>query len=397
MLHMTGPEQAAKPGDVQELWDQEVTRDGENTLGDTVDQVRAAMNDAVARARENASSRVKGKYAATVGDRLTSIKERLADSRGKARGLLAGGPAGVVLEPAEDTEERAGELPMSDLHLLERLLSHVRHSIVRVCFYNLKLFAPSLVDEYDATVREQVLGNIEQLGLAKEEIDSFFGQALWDGNTIATHFGEARQHTLEQLEALIALAGKARGHLDEEASRAEFASKAPGLIDGVMDALQTIQKELDSRKLAAVDVVKEAAMLHKAVTEGAGLTVALEAKPCPKIFGDHRQLLNVFGELIANAAKYSQGKTLNIRLAPTSNKQSVEAVFEDDGQGMTEEELASCLERGVSKGGTGEGLAMVVELVEGRYLGEFEIDACRNGGCVATVRLPVKFNPRVRE
>jgi len=376
-------------------WDADVPGEVAKAAGETVALVRVEMDAAVRRAREGAEKRIKGKFAGALGEQRRGIRAKLAESKGRARRLL--GDTGT----AAHTEDRTGKgeepeaegLPIPCLHTLERLLSHVRHSIVRVCFYNLKLFCPSLVDEYDAHVREQVRVNIDQLGLAREEITSFFVQPLSDGVTVGAHFPAPRERTLARLDNLIALAAQVRDSLDTESERVAFAAKAPGLIDGVMDALQEVQRDLDGRKLAVGDLVHESMDLHRSMAQGAGLEAAVEVKTAPKVFGERRGLLNVFGELIANAIKYSQGSKLQIRVQPASNKQVVEVAIEDNGQGMTAQELAACCERGVSKSGTGEGLPMVVDLVEAAHLGTFEIDAGEQAGCIVTVRLPVKFNP----
>jgi signal transduction histidine kinase len=279
------------------------------------------------------------------------------------------------------------------LHTLERLVSYVRHSVVRVCFYNLKLFCPSLADEYDDHVRQQVVTNIDQLGAAQEELVRFFAQALPGGQIVASLFPDCQRRTQEQLDALRALARPARDCLDDEAVRSDFAKRAPGLIDGVMDALQDVQKELDSRKMAVSEILERAVSLAQPVAKEAGMTVSRRPGAGPKVFCDEGALLDCFVELITNAAKYAKGTELTVAVEVSNQDgQYVQVTFTDNGRGMAPDELARCLMRGASDGGTGEGLPMVVEIIEAEHLGQFTITAEPDEGCVAIVRLPVKWS-----
>jgi len=331
-----------------------------------------------------------------VGRRLDRrYDEVLAASRQRARALLdhSREAARPGAREAGHRDERApAPWPVADLHTLERLLSHVRHSVVRVCFYNLKLFCPSLVDEFDAYVKAQVVANIDQLGAVQAEIDTFFAQPLLEGQPVATRFPRARQRIQEHLGALSVLSRTVRDRLNEESVRRRLAERAPAAIDAVMDTLQTIQNDLDAHRVCVGDAIEAAAGLHQAMMAEQGMRIALEVKPAPRIFGDAHLLQDAFGELIANAATHSGGSTLKICAGPTEGRQFVEISFRDDGRGMSVEERRTCLRRGVSRSGTGEGLPMVVAIVEGQHLGVFEIAAKEQQGCRAVIRLPVKFN-----
>lgn len=348
------------------------------------------MEELFRAAREGAARRIgEGRAAALAGSRQRA-RDLLKKTRARAHSYLDRDGA----QPVEESAHANGGLTLPDLHTLERLTSYVRHSVVRVCFYNLKLFCPSLVDEYDAEVREEVIKNIDQLAGARREIEQFFGQPLSDGRAIGQWFPEIRQEALEHLRGLEDLARPARDALDDEPVRAGFGQKAPQLIDAVMDAVQHVQEAIDARKMSIADVAEKATGLCRNVAHEAGITLEFESHPVPRVFGDQSALTNVFTELVANAAKYSQASVLHVTVGPADNGRYAEVLFKDNGKGMTADEAIACVERGVTTGGTGEGLAMVVQIVEEEHFGQFKMTGEPGRGCTASVRLPVKLSPR---
>ena len=357
---------------------------GEGGVLNSITSIRADLEASFEAARERVAQRLAGTATPALEESRARSRDLLRQSRARARELLSKPALAKPGLPA---------VAIRDLHTLERLGSYVRHSVVRVCFYNLKLFCPSLVDEYDEDVKGHVIANMDQLDGVRKELDAFFGQSLSDGATVAAVFPEARRDAMRQLGALVELSGTTRSRLDEEGAREDYARRAPELIDGVMAALKAMQDELDARKIAVGDVLKQAVALSEGLATEAGLEVRHEVEPAPKVFGDEAHLLNGFTELIRNAAKHSNGAVLTVSLRPNREGGGwVEAAFADDGDGMTAEELASCLTRGASRGGTGEGLPMVVTIVEQEHLGQFEVTAEPGQGCRAVVRLPVKLD-----
>lgn len=345
-------------------------------LAARLDAVRGEVEAAMNAAREQAAARL---GAAPSRGRVDTL---LAASRRRVDDLLGG---------RGNAAPASGALTITDLHTLERLLSHVRHSVVRVCFYNLKLFCPSLVDEFDANVAGQVATNLRQLPTADEEIRAFFAQRLSAGRTVGEQFPELQKEAARELDALAAAARALDSRMDDEAARRAFATDAPKRIDAVMAALGKIQTQLEAEKIVVPDLLREAAELAHAEAENAGINVEVQVQACPRVFGDARRLLAVFLELIHNALKYSKARNLLVRAAPSADKLWVEVSFEDDGRGMPPELLETCVARGVSTGGTGEGLPMAVTVVEVEHMGQFRMETAAGGGCRAMLRLPVKL------
>ena len=103
---------------------------------------------------------------------------------------------------------------------------------------------------------------------------------------------------------------------------------------------------------------------------------------------DERDLMEMLGNLIENAFKYTRSR-VRVSVRPVTS--SVEVWVEDDGDGIAPAKRTAVLERGTradSKNpGQGIGLAVVVEIAAA-YEGSLAIDASDLGGARLRLRLP---------
>lgn len=103
-------------------------------------------------------------------------------------------------------------------------------------------------------------------------------------------------------------------------------------------------------------------------------------------FGDERDLMEMLGNLLDNACKYSRG-SVALTVRPVEDA-GIEIRIEDDGPGIPEARREQVLERGTRMDsrapGQGIGLAVVTEIVA-RYDGAITIEDSRLGG--ALIRL----------
>lgn len=114
----------------------------------------------------------------------------------------------------------------------------------------------------------------------------------------------------------------------------------------------------------------------------------------PLIPGDPERLKQVFLNLLDNASKHGgDGKTVDVEL-----KLDIDYVvisIRDHGRGIPEDELPYVKQKffkGSSKNrGSGIGLSVCDEIVT-RHNGELIISNAEDGGCVATVKLPINKN-----
>ena len=141
-----------------------------------------------------------------------------------------------------------------------------------------------------------------------------------------------------------------------------------------------------------VGVLEEAARLAKpALKEHAGV-LERELEDVPQIEGSRPALVQVFVNLVTNAARaLGQGGHVRIRLAAGSEGE-VRVVVRDDGAGMEPEVARRAFEPFFTTrpgSGIGLGLPIVRGIVE-RHGGRVELETTEGRGTAVTVSLPVK-------
>ena len=123
------------------------------------------------------------------------------------------------------------------------------------------------------------------------------------------------------------------------------------------------------------------------------LSIELAIEPESQFVGDRGDFTELLGNLVDNACKWCRS---HVRVTITSDehagaRERLSLVVEDDGPGISEENRARVLQRGVrtdeSVPGHGLGLAMVRDTVD-LYGGSLSIDASPLGGARFSLRLP---------
>ena len=147
---------------------------------------------------------------------------------------------------------------------------------------------------------------------------------------------------------------------------------------------------------APVEVAQVAAELRSTLLKvyaGKDLSLELAVAPATLFVGDRGDLTELIGNLLDNACKWCRSR---VRLTASSDesagpRERLNLVIEDDGPGISADDRARVLERGVRADqnvpGHGLGLAMVHDTVD-LYGGQLSIDASALGGARFSVRLP---------
>jgi two-component system, OmpR family, sensor histidine kinase PhoQ len=147
---------------------------------------------------------------------------------------------------------------------------------------------------------------------------------------------------------------------------------------------------------APVEVAQLAVDLRAALLKvyaGKDLSIELAIAPGSQFVGDRGDLMELLGNLVDNACKWCRG---HVRVTVTTDehagvRERLSLVVEDDGPGISQEDRARVLQRGVrmdeSVPGHGLGLAMVRNTVD-LYGGTVSIDASPLGGARVSLRLP---------
>jgi len=147
---------------------------------------------------------------------------------------------------------------------------------------------------------------------------------------------------------------------------------------------------------APVEVAQVASELRGTLLKvyaGKDLSLELAIAPAALFVGDRGDLTELLGNLLDNACKWCRGR---VRLTARSDesagpRERLSLIVEDDGPGISAEDRARVLERGVRADqnvpGHGLGLAMVHDTVD-LYGGQLAIDASPLGGARISLRLP---------
>ena len=171
-----------------------------------------------------------------------------------------------------------------------------------------------------------------------------------------------------------------------------------GLIDDLLDVSRVTRGlvELERRPVDLKQVASEAVEQARPLLEARAheFTLGLPAQAA-FVQGDHKRLVQVLGNLLNNAAKYTpEGGSVVLRVEV--NHQQVSVMVVDNGVGMSAELISRAFElftqasRSIdrSQGGLGLGLALVRSLVE---LHQGSVSARSPGeglGTTLTVKLP---------
>ncbi len=168
------------------------------------------------------------------------------------------------------------------------------------------------------------------------------------------------------------------------------------LIEDILDAMRTERSQMRLRMEAldlripietAIDVVKPATR-----SSGLALSVTLPGTSC-MVCGDRERLQQAFGNVLANAVKFTGTGGIDVELMKSNTEFEVRIV--DTGQGIDREFLPLVFERfeqaarsGRRHDGLGLGLAICRDVIEEHH-GRISVDSDGPGqGTSVTVTLP---------
>jgi PAS domain S-box-containing protein len=153
----------------------------------------------------------------------------------------------------------------------------------------------------------------------------------------------------------------------------QSADRLGALINDLLDVAKIEAGRVQLRK-ELVDlgaVLSEVSATFRIQATRHGLAFQEDLPPLPAVVGDRDRLIQVFGNLVSNAIKYTRVGAVGVRAHPTYG--AVEVIVHDTGIGMTPEEQRQLFTKffrsrdraGPDPGGTGLGLVIVKGIVEG--------------------------------
>ncbi len=140
-------------------------------------------------------------------------------------------------------------------------------------------------------------------------------------------------------------------------------------------------------------ILQDAAGMCEPALRGAGARIELRLAPVPAVWGVRGSLLQVFVNLVTNAAHALEGRggTIVLELALVDDR--VAARVRDDGPGMEPEVRRRIFEPFFSTKPAGKGTGLGLSIVQGivsRHGGAVEVASAPGRGASFTVLLPVK-------
>ncbi len=132
-------------------------------------------------------------------------------------------------------------------------------------------------------------------------------------------------------------------------------------------------------------------MMEQKYDHQKAIDISIEAEGDVTFRGEREDLLEMAANLIDNACKYGTSQVVVRLLPPFESDGLIEIVVEDDGPGLSDEDIARAMARGArldeAAPGQGLGLSILKETVD-LYAGELVFERGELGGLKARLRLP---------
>lgn len=132
-------------------------------------------------------------------------------------------------------------------------------------------------------------------------------------------------------------------------------------------------------------------MMEQKYDHQKAVDISIEAEGDVTFRGEREDLLEMTANLIDNACKYGKSQVIVRLMPPFESGGLMEIVVEDDGPGLSEEEIARVMARGErldeAAPGQGLGLSILKETVD-LYAGQLIFERGQLGGLKARLRLP---------
>jgi two-component system OmpR family sensor kinase/two-component system sensor histidine kinase BaeS len=161
---------------------------------------------------------------------------------------------------------------------------------------------------------------------------------------------------------------------------------------------ETRQLSLDCREVNVGEIAKRAAGLFEAEAEDKGIMLTTKIEPdLLMVNADPQRIGQVIGNLLSNALRYTPENEGQITLTVRQVKKGIELSVEDNGPGISEEDLSHLFDRfwraeksrTRAEGGAGLGLAIAKQLVE-LHGGTIAVESKLGQGTKFWFSLPVK-------
>jgi len=203
-----------------------------------------------------------------------------------------------------------------------------------------------------------------------------------------THVGNLAHALKTPISVMMAEAGSHPGALADVVSR-----QSKAMHDHVEHHLQRARaaaRAQGNREVTPVEpVIEELARTLERIFRDRGVSIDWRCPPDLGFRGERQDLLEIVGNVLENACKWSAGK-VSVTVG-TPETESFTLIIEDDGSGLPADRRAEVLKRGArldeKTPGTGLGLSIVDELARA-YGGSVSLGDSKLGGLHVELKLP---------
>ena len=309
------------------------------------------------------------RYSVAVGSSLSEVEDRMAEFR--FRLIQAFALAGVGLLAATLFQVRFGLFPLSRM---ERGLAAIRSGQAA----KLDVELPSEIRPLQQELNALLKSNQEIVERARTHVGNL-AHAL--KTPLAVLINEARRDTSPLARKVIEQADTMTGQVNLYLDRARMAARI-----GVIGRVTEVGPVAESLVRALDRLYREKE-----------LSFSIDCPADVRFQGERHDLEEMLGNLLDNASKWARARVAVAVAAvamPGNGGQGgwLEIRVEDDGPGLTNEQLAEPITRGrrldETKPGSGLGHSIVADLAY-CYNGKFELTRAETGGLSARLTLPL--------
>jgi WD40 repeat protein/anti-sigma regulatory factor (Ser/Thr protein kinase) len=317
-----------------------------------------------------------------------------------------------ILKKVSTAEIALTDLSVKAWHTVENLNSHVRHSIVEGCFSGLESFSLMLRENYgDQDIIKGIISSIKQLPMVRKTLTDYFDGYIDGDVRLKDVFFYQYKMIFKELDEIEQLSIHFKNNLNDPSFRDHFAQTIPEKTRNIQrDNLARIDhavKRLKTDVCAILEnlfqdnLIKES--LHKAAISAYLNLAPLDSAHC-RILAREHELFNAFYELTNNVIKHAfhgvhdkREKTITVSTECYSEENLYLKIdFTDNGIGMSAHELARMRDISFTKGGTGEGMERVFQLIE-HNRGKVSYHSKKGSGTTVSISLPLKIRKELPE
>ena len=298
------------------------------------------------------------------------------------------------------------DLSVKAWHKVESLNSHVRHSIVEGCFSGLESFALMLKGKHDDhDIVNGIKNSIRQLPTVRKTLTDYFDGCIDGEVRLKDIFFLEYKTIFKDLDDIEKMSALFKDKLSDTLYRDDFFKIVPEKTRSIQSKhlarIDLAVKRLKTDVRTILGNLFENHLISQALSKASiSVNLILPELDSSKIrvLAREHELFNAFYELINNVIKHAYKGMENVRdkrVTISVECYSKENLYlrikvSDNGIGMTPHELSRIRDISFTKGGTGEGVDRVFQLIE-HNLGKVEYQSEKGKGTTVLIRLPLKI------